>query len=203
MSTCLLVLGVPRSGTSCVAGILHHLGVPMYAPDYGDGGVTHPANPKGFFADTEFQAFCYEKYGTFFPTRPKALTVAERQELGRLIESRKKPLWGVKEWRIALFLDDFIELAGDVKIIRTVRPLTRSLESWNAHYTGDDPPTLTDYNRVNNYITTALQGKQYLTIDFDRIVDDKEAVLTALANRVGKARNAATDSFIDESLRRF
>ena len=52
-STCILVLGTPRSGTSCVAGILHHLGVVMgeqflEADDW---------NPAGYFQDVEFETF--------------------------------------------------------------------------------------------------------------------------------------------------
>ncbi len=198
---CILVLGVPRSGTSCVAGILHHLGVSMTAPDC-IGGATD-ANPKGFFSDTEFEFFCNKKYGTYFPVTAEPLTEDEREYLSDMIRARKAPLWGVKEWRISLFLDEFIELAGDVKVIRTSRPLERSYKSWNEHFRNLDSPSLDDYFRATVLIDNSLKDKVVTDIDFDSIVDDKNTVLNTLADLTGRPRNSKVDSMIDASLRRF
>lgn len=202
-STCILVLGTPRSGTSCVAGILHHLGVPMYAPNC--VGDPNDANPKGFFTDTEFEAFCNQKYGTYFPDRRNALTIAEREYLARMIEARRQPIWGVKEWRIAAFLPRFIELAGDVKIVRMTRPAARSMQSWNEHFTRLKTVTLEDLTRANTYIDQAVAAANVptLTIGFDEMLDSKETVLASIAAFVGRTRNANANGFIDESFRRF
>lgn len=48
-----VVAGQPRSGTSCTAGVLHHLGVPMgerFLP-------AAPANPVGYFEELELEAY--------------------------------------------------------------------------------------------------------------------------------------------------
>lgn len=62
MSRVILVLGVHRSGTSAVAGVLHHLGVYMGKPNSStesdlppiDGWPTYASNPKGQFEDGNF-----------------------------------------------------------------------------------------------------------------------------------------------------
>ena len=49
--TCVIVIGCYRTGTSAVAGVLHHLGVSM-------GKSFDPpakSNPKGFFEDLDFK----------------------------------------------------------------------------------------------------------------------------------------------------
>lgn len=57
MSRCVIVTGLPRTGTSIVAGIVHRLGVPMALP----GGFSQPAEdtkhryPEGNFEDREFR----------------------------------------------------------------------------------------------------------------------------------------------------
>ena len=51
-----IVLGVYGSGSSAVAGILHHLGVMM-----GEKLIpATPANPKGHFEDAEFRRMLYQ-----------------------------------------------------------------------------------------------------------------------------------------------
>src|SRR5215469_670527 len=50
MSTAIIVLGGHRSGTSCAAGILHHLGVPVGEKLLG----ANTGNPAGHFEDVEF-----------------------------------------------------------------------------------------------------------------------------------------------------
>ncbi len=47
----IMVCAPPRSGTSAVAGVMHHLGIPMGAW----GGRRGPANPTGFFEDQLLQ----------------------------------------------------------------------------------------------------------------------------------------------------
>ena len=62
MSRVILVLGIHRSGTSAVAGVLHHLGVYMGKPNTRtkselppvDGWPTYKSNPKGQFEDGNF-----------------------------------------------------------------------------------------------------------------------------------------------------
>jgi hypothetical protein len=52
MSRCVLVVSIPRAGSSCVAGVLHKLGV-----DMGEGHFQNKDkfNPKGYFEDLQWR----------------------------------------------------------------------------------------------------------------------------------------------------
>jgi len=205
MPTCVLVLGTPRSGTSYVSGILHQLGVVMFPPLH--SGEPSEANPKGFFNDTEFESFCNIKYGTYFPTKSESLTLAESEQLRRIILDRQSSdeTWGVKEWRIATFLSDFIEFASDVRIIKLSRAPLRSMNSWNEHFTRLQTITIGDVQRAQGLINSALAQVQLplLEVDFDEAIDNKVLAVKAIADFVGKPINKQALDMIDASLRRF
>ncbi len=111
-STCILVLGTPRSGTSCVAGILHHLGVVMgeqflEADDW---------NPAGYFQDVEFETFL-ELIDPFWgdTTKEQFMSMERaKEEITRLINTRNLSYieWGLKSNRIIHFLEDLQTLTN-------------------------------------------------------------------------------------------
>ena len=95
--SCVIVLGCYRSGTSAVAGVLHHLGVPM-------GKQFDPPtknNIKGYWEDVEFK-----KFHQFFDTNNKQLM----DDYAALIKSREDEhkLWGLKDPLLCLLLDQFV-----------------------------------------------------------------------------------------------
>jgi hypothetical protein len=87
----IVVLGCYRSGSSAVAGILHHLGIFM-------GEQFDPpsrGNPRGYFEDVEFKDL------------HKQMMEGEdiRDQYRSLVKSRKQgPLWGLKDPRLCLLL---------------------------------------------------------------------------------------------------
>jgi LPS sulfotransferase NodH len=204
MPTCYLILGGHRTGSSAVAGILSALGVRMAPPDR--TGLPNEANPKGFFNDTEFEAFCNEVYGSYFPTEQRQLTTAHFEWLERMVDERELTgLWGVKEWRVAMFLPTFLLRTTNCKIIRTIRQPERSVESWNKHFKRLGTATIEDYQRCLGFIAAAIAESRLPTLEiaYDSIHDQPKATVEALAAFIGTEPNEQALSFIDISLRRF
>ena len=75
-STCIIVMGLPRSGTSALAGVAHYLGV-YWGQHFIDHGEM---NPRGSFENDDLISRLAEDTGT--PTWLKALTVMSQNGYG-------------------------------------------------------------------------------------------------------------------------
>jgi len=107
-STCVIVLGMHRSGTSLVSGILDTLGVNMgsrfRAPDI--------HNPTGYYEDLDWRdlnkaILCWGgQYAWYNPPSPQIIKLAQGQfasEINSLIAAKSvSPLWGFKDPRTCL-----------------------------------------------------------------------------------------------------
>lgn len=119
--TCIIVMGCFRSGTSAVAGTLHHLGVFM-------GERFDPPNannPKGFWEDLDFKSLhsAYEEE----PVGDKIGLFYEHLVSKRDAEHK---LWGVKDPLICKYLYKLTSLISDHKLIvcrRSVEDIAASM----------------------------------------------------------------------------
>ena len=118
-SSCVIVLGCFRSGTSAVAGTLRHLGVFM-------GDLFDPPNqnnPKGFFEDLEFKKIhnwmedssdidhLYKNADDFYEE-----LIAQREH--------DHPIWGIKDPLLCKYLGKLTTfLKADHKLIVCRRPV--------------------------------------------------------------------------------
>lgn len=126
MGRCILVLGIHRSGSSAVAGVLHHLGVSMGPQLLG----SHSSNPLGHFEDSEFVVLNEEIIGDW--KNPNTSNIIENQQvqLKELVALRNKDfLWGVKDLRLCITAKWIFPLLDDVRIIVVSRPLGASVGS--------------------------------------------------------------------------
>ena len=108
----ILVIGAARSGTSCVAGVLHTLGVRMGIEEHLIG--PHPEfNPKGHFEDVCFHDFLAQVLAN---EHRGGATGAQWTEMQRLLaEHQQGPVWGLKdaslvhlgEWVAAVAAPDY------------------------------------------------------------------------------------------------
>ena len=98
MSRAILVMGIPRSGTSCVAGVLHKLGVNMGA---GHFQSKDKFNQRGYFEDLRWRMLTQRMTGTGYSTRAATQTTVPRsirrgyRKLAR--QCSQEPLWGIKD----------------------------------------------------------------------------------------------------------
>ncbi len=120
------VVGPQRSGTSCVAGVLSHLGIPM-----GKSWQEGPGNPKGFFEDRGLRRIHVQSFYEIWDDRRKN-TFAERVDLLRQWlqrRSRDGPLIGGKNPHMCIMVPEMCEAWPRWVAIATDRPAHESARS--------------------------------------------------------------------------
>ncbi len=118
---CILVLGTHRTGTSLVAGILHHLGVNM-----GDEmKPAHPTNPAGHFEDMDFLALNDKVVGNWQSPREDLVSADALSNYEMLVRQKTSTLWGIKDPRLCItakwILPFLYKYGNDVRVIATHR----------------------------------------------------------------------------------
>lgn len=109
-ATAVVIAGMHRSGTSFVASVLQAAGLPV-----GDRLLTDfPGNPRGHFEDVDFftlheEVLASRPEGSFVTTGdPLAFDDAQRARAAALVAARSGlPVWGFKDPRTTLFLDEW------------------------------------------------------------------------------------------------
>lgn len=138
MSSCIIVLGTHRSGTSCTAGVLDAMGI-----DMGRNGYHAPdkRNKKGFFEDERLvlahQSFIYQS-GLDFDTFPirKVAAMSRRERIDEYVGQRIDEggdIWGVKDPRLChllpLLCNSLDHAEVDHKVIVVNRPTSEIANS--------------------------------------------------------------------------
>lgn len=169
----IIVLGTYGSGSSAVAGILHHLGVMM-----GEKLVpATEANPKGHFEDAQFRRLLYQ-----YRNDRSVLTHIEQFIINRFIHY---PLWGIKEPETLEAILDFAPaLEGyHYKVIQCVRAPSACLRSFKRKWPGsDENKTRTHFEwllrQSDEFIDT--HSPDLLKIDFDELTDDPKTQVESI-----------------------
>ena len=135
-SRCIIVLGIPRSGTSAVAGTLHRMGV-----DMGDGHFqpVDALNARGYYEDLRWQRIHKALAGIQYTTRfsydiPQLYKKAYRNLVGELSHQK---LWGFKTPRACFTLHHvtpLLEEAGvEMRLVVVRRDFSASVGSIMRH----------------------------------------------------------------------
>lgn len=193
--TCIAVIGPHRSGTSAVAGVLYHLGIPMGDDLIGPG----LGNPTGHFEDAEFVDLHDEIIGDW--KNPQVDFDPYRETYTALVSKREKQhLWGIKDPRMCFVFPYFIEIARDVLIVSVHRdPMlcANSLFARGGH-TREEAMEIS-----TNYLVQQLEvltGHSHFRIDYQYMINYPEETVTALANWVGLSPTENAIDFVDPSL---
>jgi hypothetical protein len=131
--TCIIIAGLPRSGTSCIAGVCHHLGVEM-GPLV---GTISPANPTGFFENESLVSFHQEFTGQTAETEWRTvdqiinLTNDQLKKYTTIVNKlQQAPIWGFKDLRWYCFAHHLAPLLrGNIKILEVTRHFGSTRES--------------------------------------------------------------------------
>ncbi len=130
MGRCIVVLGAPRSGTSCVAGSLYAMGVNMGKGFLQQG---NDSNPKGYFEDLRWQKInkmvTGERYGQGNHIDDGIL--AKYEELAA--QCNEIPLWGIKDPRLCITLQYIAQYLEEYRIVVVERELEASVSSLSGH----------------------------------------------------------------------
>lgn len=193
-SICALVCGVPRSGTSCVAGVLHKIGCDMgryhfQPPDW--------ANPRGYYEDMRWRLATQRITGKGYSLKAAGIERIDKQQktLYRALakECARKPLWGIKDpWLcfVARFIWPILREQGvEVRMIITQRPREASVASVAKHLKrtyhgkGDAERIIDTWQAGLDRQLEIWQGPTHV-VDYDRLVADPDTVIRELAQFV-------------------
>lgn len=206
-STCFIVIGTPRSGTSLTAGLLHALGVPMAGAiptgltEFGLNAVgPNEWNAKGNYEDVEFaNLFNAASLGG----RPFPI-----EQFSELLRARSSlPRWGFKHNAAVFYLREILatlyEAGIDHVLLRTRRASRESVQSWAAR-TGQNLAEATAH--IARY-ADELASWVAFDVSFDALTDrapeTRLAEVQRLADCVGLPVTAAAREFPAPDLRRF
>ena len=178
--TCTVVLGCYRSGTSAVAGVLHHLGVSM-----GDRfQEPNSKNPHGYYEDLDFvECHVYMRdCGMDMDEKYKALV--ERRETAHTD-------WGVKDPRLCYLLPELVKhIRHGHQVIVVNRSMMSICDSMaRAIYNGTEPkrlmPLVMNITEAQNE-SLDQYGGEILHVDFLTLMYSTETEVERIANFVSK-----------------
>jgi GT2 family glycosyltransferase len=205
------VLGMHRSGTSLVAGLLHLLGVHLGSDDH----LMTPTinNPKGYWENqhvTDLNDAILGRLGgswsdipTLPPFWPDAPPLADLRQRARELlrkEFAASQLWGFKDPRTCITLPLWQRLAPPLKYVITVRNPLDSARSLSRSESVDCGHGLWLTYMASCLINTA--GHPRLFLEYEDAIEDPLGTLAQLATFIGKSESLAEREVI-ESARRF
>ena len=199
---CLVILGVPRSGTSAVAGVLHHLGVFMGE----QFNRPNNANPKGFFEDLEV----VELHNKFldngkFPETTILTEDTEKmssyKEFARKRESLGR-VWGFKD-RLTPFVFHITKKHIDnLRIITTERPFHESVCSWTTQFNvhvSTAKKDIADALYARDMALSEFAGR-VLRVSYHELVNETEKTVKRIARFANVPATKEAIDFIDPKL---
>ena len=192
-SRCIMVLGVPRSGSSCVAGVLHKLGVNM-----GAGNFQPPdwANPRGYYEDMRWRLRTQRITGRGYSLQAAQIEdIGQRQRsLYRALarECARQRLWGMKDpWLcfVGRFLWPILEDQGvEVRLVVTHRDPEASIASVQRHLKrtyhgkGDARHIVETWQAgLDRQIRAWGDQAPAIEVDYDRLVESPKEEIERLA----------------------
>jgi len=216
--TCIIVFGLPRSGTSMVAGILHHLGVQM-------GPLTDQTrldpNPKGFFENDKLATLHCQWTGDTALLHwgnlqesydlPEGWVMTYRTMIRTLegwATQNNNGLWGFKDLRVYSFCQEFIDAVNsEIKIIvvsRNEEAVRRSMTGYPGVESLDIEKVYQDWVRLRDRALSPQFFGRFLVfpVDYEAIVKDPDWAVFVLAEFVGVKVTDEAIAFIDPLLNR-
>ena len=145
MSRSVIVLGQHRSGTSAIAGILHHLGIPMGTPGniesathLVDGWPAFDSNKYGQFEDNDFVKIFDKGHGAWELPVWWAYSEETGQAAKDLVKKREydHELWGLKTPQLCytlMYLLDYLKDPVVISIQRDFDDMVASLAKRGNH----------------------------------------------------------------------
>ena len=202
MSTPIIILGMHRSGTSCLAGILRSAGV-----DFRNVQTSNPYNAKGNIenlAVTGLNDSLLEYNGGSWDDPPELVRWPEillRQRAEILAQLETNSSWGFKDPRTLFTLEGWLAALPPVRIIGTFRhpaavaaslqtrngfPLRRGLGIWK---------------RYNRRLLSLWRKWRFPLLCFDQPATDYLASVQAAMAAIGMPPVLPADDFFSDALR--
>jgi len=214
VSKSVVVLGVPRSGTSLIGKILSKLGVYMSEDEH----IRMPGNAQGFF-ESKYFADMDDKIlaisgGVWndIPKEEKILRIKNNpkinEEIKRIIRSQEKKIWGWKGTRTCLTADMYhphLKNPHYILVYRNLLSTSRSIEKggkiWGKTNLIESMNLALTYNkRLLNFLSRI--NSPVLFISYENLLDKQEQKkeVEKIKKFLNIKRNITLE-FIDKKLR--
>ena len=201
-SRCVIVLSIPRSGSSLVAGVLHRLGV-----DMGEGYLQPPdiSNQRGYYEDLRWQKTNKRLVGPRYEMHCLEQIPERIQNKYRKLIAvcETKPLWGMKDPRLCVTLHWITPYLQDARLVIVRRDLGASVRSLVYHsqvsYQGtlemNDTQArslLEEWQRIMDWQIATFNGPM-LTVNYRDMLNEPMAWVCEL-NRFARQDLAVQDA---------
>jgi len=197
--TCIIVLGCHRSGTSAVAGVLHHLGVNMGQTLLGPSD----GNPKGHYEDKVLLDLLDKAIGDWKKPTPDFEQVRFRYSEA-IREREKQMLWGMKDPRLCYFLPDVLDaIHCQVKVVdvrRSTACVVASLMVRDGMSEQETHDLALEWLAAKKRALGHFVGQVH-EVHYDDLVDQPQREVGRLAAFVGLPVNEQALAFVDPTLR--
>ena len=185
----IVVLGMHRSGTSSVTGLLARMGVAV-GPEH--DLLVGPDNPKGHYESARLHMACVRRLaaaGGDWRSPPSAAPVAAvdafRREIGALVDEfdMQRP-WLIKEPRLCLLARELLPLLTRplfVHVVRDPRAVAASLAARDGFAPAE---ALALWERYTHAAFEASRGWPRLVVDYDDLCADTPTATRALHDQL-------------------
>jgi len=199
----ILILGMHRSGTSCLAGQLEEAGVWLgevrrASPHNAKGNRENPAIWSLNEAVLRANGAAWDRP----PGNPVNWSAAQRAERDRILaQFPSGEVWGFKDPRTLFTLDGWREVLPDARLIGTLRhPLAvaRSLQARSQMPLNQGLTLWTAYNRR---LLDLVHSEAFPIVSFDQSAADYKADTGRLISELGLDLPSGQAGFFDDGLR--
>lgn len=212
--TAVIVIGAPRSGTSCVSGVLDILGI-----DFGDNLCgPNPFNEKGGFEDKAFKALTHRildslNMKVYAPRIVHWHNEPKKEEFKNNIKAEiakfNNKSFGIKCPAISLILPLFqealSELGYETKVVIVLRNPDEIAASWFSRWKRTKEVSFGAISKIYFNIIRYARDNTHV-IYFDNVIKNTKAEVVALNNFLPGTKNydqakKELENFIDQELK--
>ncbi len=177
----LIILGLFRSGTSCLAGCLHRLGISMGS----EFSLPNEINRKGTFEDQALARLCRSAF--IEPGMERALPAESLMtELEYYVNSRREitnTYYGLKHPTICMMYEEMSVLFPHARYLVINRPFDESLKSLSALQWGFDQENLRFLLQQRDRFLHS-EVLDVTTIEFEFLLEQPETCLQGIVQRL-------------------
>ena len=182
-----VIVGMHRSGTSLVGAIISELGY-----DLGNSADSDLYNITGYFEDLSLihlNEKLLEKLGGSWKSPPEEKVISKhcdeiRKAYKEIIANRKSP-WGVKDPRLSLFLEPFLQAIEPPLVVfcrRNARHVARSLAERDLISEQD---AISLKRRYDESVKKSLGSTPYFVVDYDVLIENPSKTIAELCGFLG------------------
>jgi hypothetical protein len=205
-----VIVGMHRSGTSALAGLLHHNGIVMGEEENFRPKPKKNQNEKGYYENFRFRSLNDELLGynnykakSFDPYVPDFKFPEELKHEGQNLlheYSIRYKNWGWKDPRTSLTLKFWLDLYPNVKVVISRRDYEKIAQSmWARKNSGSVKKYIDLCTAYYGSIHTAAYKTDWCNVSFDNLCTNPEFEANKLARFLD---HPITDlSFIEDKLR--